>query len=411
MTRRAITLTLSLLLGISLLFSLSTWLTTNTIDDQVPKKPLGMGATMLDVESDNPISRYTQVIPEVSMHFPDDHQAHPGFRQEWWYLTANLTTETGERLGLQWTQFRIALAPPSSQTSAVTTPTTPLEVLSSALANPKSTEWQTKQLYFAHTAITQKELHQAHEKWSRAHPQLAGTATNPLRIKLDDWQWLSQTNGLFPATLSASTADFAYVLELNSKAPLQLQGNQGYSVKSADGQVASYYYSQPFIDVSGTITQGSKDIKVQGKAWLDREWSSQFLSRSQQGWDWFALRLNDGSALMLFQLRDSAQSKHTNDDATAFYSARRMFTDGTGRNINSTEQPGGIKMTPLTWQHTVNGDYPVSWQVTIPSEQIDVTVTALNPNSAMPLSTPYWEGPIQFTGSHTGTGYMELTGY
>ena len=88
-----------------------------------------------------------------------------------------------------------------------------------------------------------------------------------------------------------------------------------------------------------------------------------------------------------------------------------MFADGTGRNINSTDNPNDIQMTPLQWQHTVNGDYPVSWQVKIHSENINLTITPLNPNSAMPLSTPYWEGPVQLSGSHTGTGYMELTGY
>jgi predicted secreted hydrolase len=24
---------------------------------------------------------------------------------------------------------------------------------------------------------------------------------------------------------------------------------------------------------------------------------------------------------------------------------------------------------------------------------------------------PYWEGPIRFSGSHNGVGYLEMTGY
>jgi len=193
---------------------------------------------------------------------------------------------------------------------------------------------------------------------------------------------------------------------------MQYQGANGYSLKSRDGQVASYYYSQPFIEISGEINRNGKVEQVTGQGWLDREWSSQFLTKTQQGWDWFALRLNDGSTLMLFQLRDQSPAENTkNAPISAFYSARRMFADGTGRSINSTDNPNDIQMTPLKWQHTVNGDYPVSWQVKIPSENIDLTITPLNPNSAMPLSTPYWEGPVQLSGSHAGTGYMELTGY
>jgi predicted secreted hydrolase len=29
----------------------------------------------------------------------------------------------------------------------------------------------------------------------------------------------------------------------------------------------------------------------------------------------------------------------------------------------------------------------------------------------MTTSFPYWEGPVSFTGSHSGTGYLEMTGY
>jgi predicted secreted hydrolase len=35
----------------------------------------------------------------------------------------------------------------------------------------------------------------------------------------------------------------------------------------------------------------------------------------------------------------------------------------------------------------------------------------LNPRSWMGTSFPYWEGPISFAGSHTGLGYLEMTGY
>ncbi|MCU7985266.1 lipocalin-like domain-containing protein [Shewanella sp. SW24] len=341
---------------------------------------------------------FTPVVPGYRFEFPRDHLAHNSFRQEWWYLTANLTTETGEQLGAQWTQFRVALTPPAPQGTDV-------------IAKNEST-WETQQLYLAHSALTSSQTHLAHEKWSRRHSEFAEVKLDPYQIRLDNWHWQSETNALFPATLTVENPDFSYRLQLNSQAPLQYQGVNGYSLKSRDGQVASYYYSQPFIEISGEINRYGKVERVTGQGWLDREWSSQFLTKTQQGWDWFALRLNDGSTLMLFQLRDQSSAESAkNAPISAFYSARRMFADGTGRNINSTDNPNDIQMTPLKWQHTVNGDYPVSWQVKIPSENIDLTIIPLNPNSAMPLSTPYWEGPVQLSGSHTGTGYMELTGY
>ncbi|MCS6204458.1 lipocalin-like domain-containing protein [Shewanella baltica] len=346
---------------------------------------------------------FTPVVPGYRFEFPRDHLVHNNFRQEWWYLTANLTTETGEQLGAQWTQFRVALKPTDLQAIA--------PQATDVVPKSEST-WATQQLYLAHSALTSSNAHLAHEKWSRHHSEFAEVKLDPFQIRLDNWRWQSETNALFPATLTVENPDFSYQLQLNSQAKLQFQGVNGYSLKSRDGKVASYYYSQPFIEISGEINRNGKVERVTGQGWLDREWSSQFLTKTQQGWDWFALRLNDGSTLMLFQLRDQSPAESAkNAPISAFYSARRMFTDGTGRNINSTDNPNDIQMTPLKWQHTVNGDYPVSWQVKIPSENIDLTITPLNPNSAMPLSTPYWEGPVQLAGSHTGTGYMELTGY
>ena len=43
--------------------------------------------------------------------FPEDFGAHPGFRIEWWYLTANLKDASGASYGAQWTLFRQAMEP------------------------------------------------------------------------------------------------------------------------------------------------------------------------------------------------------------------------------------------------------------------------------------------------------------
>jgi predicted secreted hydrolase len=338
-----------------------------------------LGSDNTQTESD----QFTPVVEGVELTFPADHQAHPNFRHEWWYLTANLIDEDGKPLGVQWTQFRFAAAPPTSENEE------------------KKTEWQTQQIYMAHSAVTTKGKHYADEKWSRGQASLAGIDDSPFRVYLDDWQWVSSTTDLFPATLNANSDQFGYSLKLTSTAPHQKQGKQGYSTKSADGQVASYYYSQPFIEVSGQVTIDGKTHQVSGKGWIDREWSSQFLLDSQQGWDWFALRLSNDTSLVVFQLRDAK----TGD--ASYSSARLMQQDGSG--IAIPQKDIHLKSTKQT---EIQGhNYPTEWQVSIPSKQIELTVSALNPNAKMPLSVPYWEGPVRIEGSHSGTGYMELTGY
>ncbi len=342
-----------------------------------------MGTLLGSGDTQSESKLFTPVEKGVELTFPAAHQAHPDFRHEWWYLTANLIDEDGTSLGVQWTQFRFAAAPPTGEDDV------------------KKTEWQTQQIYMAHSAVTTTDKHYADEKWSRDQASLAGVDTSPFRVYLDDWQWTSSTNDLFPATLKANSEQFGYSLTLTSRAPYQKQGEQGYSTKSADGQVASYYYSQPFIDVSGEVTIDGKTHQVSGKGWIDREWSSQFLLDSQQGWDWFALRLSDETSLVVFQLRDSKTG------AASYSSARLMQQDGSGIAIPQKDiQLKATKQTEIQGRK-----YPTEWQVSIPNQQIELTVSALNPNAKMPLSVPYWEGPVRIDGSHSGTGYMELTGY
>ncbi|AQS38013.1 putative secreted hydrolase [Shewanella psychrophila] len=343
-----------------------------------PPAPPSMGSLLGDNSQG-----YTKVDKSRPIIFPEDHLSHDDFRQEWWYLTANLKTQEGELLGLQWTQFRVALAPEKAD-----------------IQSPKSDSgWAANQIFMTHAAITSKSSHFAEERWSRRHPRLADVTTKPLIIKIDNWQWTGTGEDLFPAQLKVDAEKFSYQLSLQTSSPYQLQGEKGYSIKSADGSVASHYYSQPFITVSGTVNLDGIDHEVSGDAWLDREWSSQFLNKAQAGWDWFSLRLEDGSSLMLFQLRGQ--------DKPSFYSGRRMFADGSGHNITSEE----IQVEVADWHKIDSKRYPIAWRISIPSEEIELSTQALNANAVVPLSVSYWEGPVTVSGSHKGEGYMELTGY
>ena len=138
---------------------------------------LGTG-TQTGNETQKEAEQFTSVVKGVDITFPADHQAHPDFRHEWWYLTANLIDEDGNALGVQWTQFRFAVAPQDSGNGN------------------KKTAWQSQQIYMAHSAVTTKDKHHADEKWSRDQAELAGVSASPFRVYLDDWQWTSTTDDL-----------------------------------------------------------------------------------------------------------------------------------------------------------------------------------------------------------------------
>jgi predicted secreted hydrolase len=332
----------------------------------LPFQAMAQGFAGLGAEAEG----FAQPSPDTVLQFPADHGAHPDYRIEWWYLTANMTGPDGTAYGLQWTLFRAALAPQDGQ------------------------GWQTPQLWMGHAAVTTPNAHHVTERLARGGIGQAGVTASPFAAWIDDWQMAGPD--LNTLRLTASGPDFAYEVGLTAQGPLVLHGQNGYSLKSGAGQ-ASQYYSQPFYHLEGTLTLPAGDIPVTGTAWLDREWSSQPLAQDQTGWDWFSLSFDTGDKLMGFVLR--GQSDYT--------SATWIAADGTTQALPD----GAFAAKPLARHEVAGRDVPVEWQVRLPAKGVDVTVKALNPDAWMTTTVPYWEGPVTITGSHGGLGYLEMTGY
>ncbi|MEM9108000.1 MAG: lipocalin-like domain-containing protein [Pseudomonadota bacterium] len=315
--------------------------------------------------------------PDYSLEFPKDHGAHPSYRIEWWYLTANLTGEDGRDYGIQWTLFRSALVPEEEE------------------------GWRSPQLWMGHAGLTTPQLHFHAERLSRGGIGQAGVKAVPFEAYIDDWSLKNLGGGgdaFDNLSVTATGPDFSYRLDLQATGPLVFQGDEGYSVKSAAGQ-ASYYYSQPFLQVSGILTLPDGEVSVTGQGWLDREWSSQPLSETQTGWDWVSLHFATGEKLMGFRLRDR-QADH-------FTSATWIEPDGTPTPLSD----GKLTLTPLEESQVKGRTVPTRWRVELPEKSLDVQISAINSQSWMPLSFPYWEGPVSIEGSHEGRGYLEMTGY
>lgn len=313
-------------------------------------------------------------VPErgTILAFPEDHGPHPAYRIEWWYLTANMTGPDGTDYGLQWTLFRSALAPEAGE------------------------GWSAPQLWMGHAAVTTPAAHFVAERLARGGIGQAGAVAEPFSAWIDDWELTGDWDDSLRMT--ASGPDFAYEIDLTQGGPQVFHGDKGYSVKSAGGQ-ASYYYSYPYLDLSGTLFLPEGEVEVTGQAWLDREWSSQPLSEDQTGWDWFSLSFEDGSKMMGFLLRQT--------DGSAYSSATWIEPDGT-----TIAYPDGAFAAEALEVSDVDGrQIPTTWQVSLADKGVDVTVRAINPNAWMATSVPYWEGPITIEGSHKGRGYLEMTGY
>jgi len=318
---------------------------------------------------------FRQVTRDTALVFPRDHGAHDGYRIEWWYVTANLRDAQGRDWGVQWTLFRSALRP-----------------------GPETHGWNSPNLWMGHAALTDPAGHQVSETLARGGIGQAGVQTGPFRAWINDWS-LQGDDHIRRLQMRASGEGFGYDLTLASDKPLVLHGDRGYSEKSGKGQ-ASYYYSQPFYQVSGEVERNGQRVAVTGQAWLDREWSSQPLAAGQSGWDWFSLHLGNGAKLMLFQVRE--------DQGTPYRAGTWVGPDGQVRALQGAE----VQLTPLAWASQDNGKrVPTRWRVQVPSVQLDVQVEAVQAKAWMDTRFPYWEGPVRVTGSAAGQGYLEMTGY
>ncbi len=322
------------------------------------------------------------MVPGYKIQFPRDEGSHPEFRLEWWYLTGWLNENTGP-LGFQVTFFR---ARPE-------------------LKHDNPSAFTPSQILIAHAAISdpvQGRLIHA-QRAARAGFGLAGAEEGRTRVWIDEWR-LHREGNSYRAHIPAQ--DFSLDLAFTTtQAPL-LQGENGLSRKGPAPESASYYYSLPHLKVSGTIARGAKPQTVTGNAWLDHEWSTQYMEKEAVGWDWIGINLDDGSALMAFRMREK--------DGGSFWAGGALRrADGSVRNFG----PGEVRFIPRReWRSARTGTtYPVSWQVQ--AGDLDLAIEPLfddqEHDTRASTGTIYWEGAVRALrdGKPAGVGYLELTGY
>ncbi|HTT02569.1 MAG TPA: lipocalin-like domain-containing protein [Steroidobacteraceae bacterium] len=346
---------------------------------------------------------FAQALAPRAFEFPRDHGAHPEFRHEWWYLTGQLRASDGERFGFELTFFRLALVPPPVDSAAP-----------GGAATPTVSRWRTRQLYVAHFAITDIGRRSFHStaRYARDALGLAGARTAPLRVWLDGWSLAAQpaTQGGADAgtwTLMAADQSYALTLRLQAESAPVLNGDRGLSVKSDTPGAASYYYSIPRLAARGELRAGNRSLSVEGLVWLDREWGSGALGADQTGWDWFALQLADGSALMFYALRDRGDRRDPHSAGTF------IGVDGHARALGSEDVAIEVQDH---WRSPEGVRYPAGWHVRIPVLALDVVVSPVVANQELETTPRYWEGAVGVAGRRgtqglSGQGYVELVGY
>lgn len=383
-----------------------------------PKKSASLQASLVAAAAPADVSGFARAEGPVlsgvegprAIVFPEDRGPHDNYQTEWWYYTGNLTAATGEHFGFQLTFFRRALTPPDQRAE-------------------RASAWATDQVYMAHFALTDVNggRHYSFERLARGAAGVAGAQAAPYRVWLEDWEVaeLTPTSGIEasaglpgqtapPARLRAAAfdpdlnLDLSLDLTLSDLKPPALQGDRGYSRKGPEPGNASYYVSRTRIAADGTVTVGGKTFAVSGLSWMDQEWSTSALGAEQVGWDWFSIQLDDGTELMVFQLRRADGS------VDAFSSGTLIAADGSTRQLG----PGDFTIAPTgQWRSPrTGGVYPAGWIVAVPTADLRLEIGPWLADQEMQVSYTYWEGAVRVTGASAGktvagNGYVELTGY
>jgi predicted secreted hydrolase len=326
---------------------------------------------------------YAPVTVGQPLRFPDDLGSHPQFRTEWWYVTGWLATEGGESLGFQITFFRtkpdIDAGNPSNFTPHQ------IIVAHCALSDPqRGTLWQD-------------------QKIGRAALGLAGATQGDTHVWIDRWS-LKHTAQSYIAKIAAE--DFTFELVLSETQPVLINGEDGVSRKGPQPQAASYYYSLPHMQVSGTLSRKGRLSRVTGDAWFDHEWSSEYLDAQAAGWDWIGINLQDGGALMAFQIRGL-------DGKPRWAGGTIRRGDGTAQNLKAEDVEFRARRR---WTSPRTGiAYPVEWTIRADGKELILMPLFDDQENDTRLSTGaiYWEGAVRAFDENrqVGHGYLELTGY
>jgi predicted secreted hydrolase len=346
-------------------------------------------------------------VDGAKIDFPQDEAPHNAIT-EWWYYTGHLKLSTGRVYGFEYAVFQSSasnLVLGYAAHFAITNAGDNLNnnLLSYELGNDSSIGFD----YDQRSQVV-------------SQPFTFG-GTSGFNLNIADWS-LQGLDGSDHIKAKMTNGKYAVDLALQDKQGPVLQAGGEISYGAAG---ASFYYSRPFMLVSGTLTINGRLEQVTGQAWFDHQWGNFIPNTIGQGWDWFNVQLNDGTALMFYRLRGfdgkiiqvyGSYILPCLKDCSPSKPLKRVDLDATDLSIKPTQvwdsQKDGVSY-PIGWkislyQNTKKGlpNMTLMYKAAIPNQVLDTTATTYN---------KYWEGESVVTGikdgkNISGLGYVELTG-
>ncbi|MEQ9365000.1 MAG: lipocalin family protein [Leptospirales bacterium] len=379
------------------------------------------------ISGETPGFRYAK--PGYRFEFPRDLRPRNGYRTSWWYYTGHLYPESagtftrnaddspggaakagatnpaeyqGKRYGFQFTIFKIENAP-----------------------NPAGDYRAGNVFFMAHLALTDEKNRKYYftERLQRRFPGMAGYDAETRTVFVENNTLRIDDSGR-KHSIRTRAEGFRLELDLQSALGPLVHGENGISRKGYDARSASHYISIPDLVGEATLTIGAKGParKLVAKSWMDIEFGSNVLSKTQTGWDWLHVSLENNERYMIFRVRDGA--------GRDFYSASAIDAAGRIRPVAADRiqmQPGRVWTSPAT-----GARYPVEWKMVVEDTTLVVKpwidAQEAHPDARAGSRVSYWEGAVDVVAEKNtndansdansdaaqivrGVGYLEMTGY
>jgi predicted secreted hydrolase len=318
-------------------------------------------------------------LPYYPIQFPRDDAAHYSNTPysisnltEWWYYSGKLVTSEGRKFGYFIAIFNIHTTKP------VTLPTNSVLMM-------QITDIDKKKVYGTEVRYLEKVVNFNDER---------------LSIHLGNDFSLENMNGFYILKEKANIKDGS-TIELSltfipTKSPLLINGTGLIDMWNNKN---SYYYSNTRLTTTGQLQINGElfDINPQfSHSWMDHQWGDFLLNPNKAQWLWSCIMLDDGTDLSVMELIDSETKKIVSRFANIILpNDNRIYTSD-------------FDFIPLK---NLTDTYPETYQVTIPSINLQLTLDSLSPHQD---SLGFWEGIHNATGlsqheKATGFAYVENT--
>lgn len=322
-------------------------------------------------------SLYELATPNPVVHLPLDESPHCT-GGEWWYYSGRLATDQGHGYGIEAVIFHAPGLPPLGLTEVWIAHYAILDEATGVF-----TYDQTRRLQIPSTIA----------------PVHGFSLSTPILH-------LQGGDGHDHIQAAMSTGQMALNLDLEDIRGPILYDKTGYVDYGSAGQ--SFYYSRPRMQATGTLRIDGQDQSVTGTLWFDHQWGRDVDNPWLQ-WDWFSLRLDDGSCVMLFSFRSSVPPV-----------TMGTYIPAQGEPVSLTSSDFAVTPTRF-WQspHTQN-IYPTAWHITIPAQDLTLDVLAVAEDQEFDARSTtlniYWEGLCAISGTQdtttiSGDAYVEMTNF